>query len=55
MNDAGPDASLCQAVAMKRTTLITGLSGLAGIAAAVVERLLTDGLNVMAGGSPGRR
>ena len=50
MNDAGPDASLCQAVAMERTALVTGLSRRAGIAVAVVERLLSDGLNVMATG-----
>jgi 3-oxoacyl-[acyl-carrier protein] reductase len=35
---------------MKRTALVTGFSRRTGIAAAVVERLLGDGLNVMATG-----
>ncbi len=35
---------------MNRTALVTGMSRRAGIATAVVERLLADGLNVMASG-----
>ena len=35
---------------MKRTVLVTGMTRRAGIAAAVVERLVHDGLNVLASG-----